>query len=407
MSADLTALASAIIAGQGLLLIGVVLAAGRDRPLANALLAALIAVITLRIAVFHLLAQGLSYPALLGPLSQVFLLGGPVLYLYAQVLARPVFRWRRRHLLHLLLPLASAAATPWLYSPHSFIGGFPPDAATAQLHSLHKLVAAAAFILYVASAMREARRDNAAIEPAATIWLRELLLLSLLGALAVAAWCLRLLFGPDTSRSLTEAIEFGGYALLFYLIATAGVRRHLRPGAKPLPAVENATPAEPVAAPLAQPETAAANQAAEAAPPIAELTHPPPAEPAETRGKYERTSLTETRARRLWERVTAHMERDEPYLDCDLSLAELAAAVDSYPRELSQVLNTVGGQTFYDFVNGYRAAKARELIRNGDHGAMVDIALAAGFNGRSTLYKHFVKCFAVTPSQFRKTCSAA
>lgn len=407
MPADLTALASAIIAGQGLLLIGVVLSAGRDRPLANALLATLIAVITLRITVFHLLAQGLSYPVLLGPLSQVFMLGGPLLHLYARVLAEPAFRWRSRHLLHLLPPLASAAATPWLYSPHSFIGGFPPDAATAHLHSLHKLIAVACFAAYVVAALRVARRNAGAIEPAAAIWLRELLLLSLLGALAVAAWCLRLLLGPDTSRSLTEAIEFGGYALLFYLIATAGVRRHLRLGAPPLPAVQTATAVEPAAVvePAVEPETAMANEAA--APLIAELPQPPPAEPAETRSKYERTSLTETRAQGLWERVTAHMESDEPYLDCDLSLAELAAAVDSYPRELSQVLNTVGGQTFYDFVNGYRAAKARELIRSGDQTAMVDIALAAGFNGRSTLYKHFVKCFAVTPSQFRKTVGAA
>lgn len=406
MSADLIALTSAIIAGQGLLLIGVVLSTGRDRPPANMLLAALIAVITLRMAVFHLLARGFSFPMLLGPLSQAFLLGGPLLYLYANVLVEPAFRWRLRHLLHVVPALASAIATPWLYSPNSFIHGVPPDTAILHLHGLHKLIAVCVFSVYAVAAIRSARRGADTIEPAAIIWLRELLMLSLLGALAVATWCLRLLIGSSPSRPLTEMIEFSGYALLFYLIATAGVRRHLRLGtAQPMPAAVSEIQAATVVAestgPIEAPPLFFDSPPAEPQPP------PRAAESSEARSKYERTSLTETRARQLWERVTAYMKSDEPYLDCDLSLAELAAAVDSYPRELSQVLNTVGGQTFYDFVNGYRAAKARELIRSGDHTAMVDIALAAGFNGRSTLYKHFMKCFAVTPSQFRKTCNAA
>lgn len=400
MSANFIALASAIIAGQGLLLIGVVLSVGRDRPLANVLLAMLIAVITVRIAVFHLLAQGFSFPILLGPLSQAFLFGGPLLYLYTRVLVEQAFQWRPHQLLHLLPALVSATATPWLYSPNSFTDDALPSAAILHLHGLHKLIAVCGFAAYVMMAIRGTRRNADIIEPTTIVWLRGLLMLSLLAALAVAAWCLRLLIGPDTSRPLTEIVEFGGYSLLFYLIATAGVRRHLRLGsAQPMPAAASEMQAVAVIAESIDPPILDSPSLEPQSPPVT-------AEPSEAPSKYERTSLTETRARQLWERMTNYMKSDEPYLNCDLSLAELAAAVDSYPRELSQVLNTIGDQTFYSFVNGYRAAKAHDLILNGDHSAMVDIALAAGFNGRSTMYKHFVKHFAVTPSQFRKTCHA-
>jgi AraC-like DNA-binding protein len=224
---------------------------------------------------------------------------------------------------------------------------------------------------------------HAAVEPSALNWLFELLALALFTALAVAGWNLHMLVAESPRLAWSEGIEFCGNALLFYLTATVGIRRHIRFGRHAETGIGPAAPAGPD-----QPPSAADAGDAD-------------------KGRYERTSLTEQRAQQLWRQVTHYMESKEPYLDCDLNLADLAAAVASYPRELSQVLNTVGQQSFYDFVNGYRAAKARALIQQDTRGAgMVDIALAAGFTGRSTLYKHFNKCFALTPSQFRKMCSA-
>lgn len=381
-----TAFASAIIAGQGLLLIGVLLSIGRDRPLANALLATLIAAVAARIGVYHLLAQGVSNPTLLGLFSQAFFLGGPLLYLYTRALLEPTSRLRLRDTLHFLPAFASAVATPWLYDPYSFSETYPADTALQQLHTIdkHKLVAVGVFVVYVAFALHRVRASGD-IEGAANRWLRRLLSPSLLGAavLVLALWCSRMVLGPPIGGLLAEAIEFGSYALLFYFIATVGVRGHLRLDTHKVQIAPES--------PHDMPAPAGSIESTETA----------------TRGRYQRTSLTQARAQQLWKQVNRYMESDEPYLNCDLNLADLATAIDSYPRELSQVLNTIGEQNFYDFVNRYRATKARDLIRTQPHIAMIDIALAAGFNGRSTLYKHFVRCFEMTPSQFRKTCKTS
>jgi AraC-like DNA-binding protein len=395
MSAHPLVTASASVAGQGFLLMAILLSMGHSRPLANRLLAALIAVISMRMTVFHLLAQGISQPVLLGAVSQVFLFGGPLLYLYTRALIDPSFRLRRQQISHALLPLASAMVTPWLYDAHSLGDGYELglNFFTQQTHALHKTIAVCVFTGYVVAALRAANAHEtrildrySSIERATLRWLREILLLSLVIATTLIAWNMHVLISR-TDQSLSAHIEFCGNALLFYLIATVGIRRHIQFGQK--------------SSALAD-ETEVTDEAE----PVPACTAEAGAESGKAR--YDRTSLTDQRAQQLWLAVTTYMKNHEPYLDCDLSLAALSAAVDSYPRELSQVLNTVGQQNFYDFVNGYRALKARAIILSDkDSTPMIDIALAAGFTGRSTLYKHFSKCFAVTPSQFRKSCRSA
>lgn len=386
MPAHTIATASAIVAGQGFLLLATLLSIGHGRPLAHRLLAALIGVIALRMSIFHLLGLGVSHPTVLGALSQVFLLGGPLLYFYTRTLTDAAFQLRARHMLHALAPAASALATPYLYHAHSFGDGFElgPNIAAQRTHALHKLLAVGSFAGYTIAAIRVANRyqehildHHSSSESATLAWLRKILLLALLIATTLLAWNLHVL-RSDSRQPLSALIEFCGHAMLFYLIATAGVRQHIQLGRPPTVAEEPAPQ------------------------PVDEQPAPAPPD-LDDKARYDRTSLSQQRARQLWDAVTDYMTRGEPYLNCDLSLADLSTAIGSYPRELSQVLNTVGGQNFYDFVNGYRALKARELIAGDDNStAMIDIALAAGFTGRSTLYKHFSRCFAMTPSQFRK-----
>jgi AraC-like DNA-binding protein len=381
MSSQFLAVASIVVAGQGFLLMPIILSSGRRSSLADYLLAALTCVVAMRMLVFHLLTMGISYPQVFGPLSQIFFLGGPLLYLYTRALTDSEFHMQRRLLLHFLPAVLSTLATRWLYSAHSFGGGYPTelDQAAAHIQPFHKLIGAGFFAGYVAMALRllpTCATGGTEIEPRTRRWLRELLWLSLGAALLVAAWGFYVLHSPAAGQALSESVEFIGNTLLLYLIATVGLRQHR---ATTAPSTIGATSSLPIAE-----------------------TRPAPAE--ENKSRYGRTSLSDERARELWNAVTEHMATQEPFLDCNLTLAELAEAIGSYPRELSQVLNTVGSQNFYDFVNGYRAIKARDLIRADRRGrAMVDIALAAGFTSRSMLYKYFSKCFSMTPAQWRKS----
>ena len=102
------------------------------------------------------------------------------------------------------------------------------------------------------------------------------------------------------------------------------------------------------------------------------------------------------------------MESDQPWRDSELTLSDLAARLDSTPHKLSEALNTRVGQTFYDFVNGYRVREVQRRITAGEARSLKMLALAmdAGFASKSTFNEVFKKHTRQTPSGFRQTVGA-
>src|SRR5262245_269163 len=72
--------------------------------------------------------------------------------------------------------------------------------------------------------------------------------------------------------------------------------------------------------------------------------------------------------------------------------------------QVSEVLNAEVGQTFYDFVNGYRVRDVQRRIRAGEARSrkMLALALDAGFASKSTFNQAFKKHTNQTPSDFAK-----
>jgi AraC-like DNA-binding protein len=102
------------------------------------------------------------------------------------------------------------------------------------------------------------------------------------------------------------------------------------------------------------------------------------------------------------------MESDQPWRDSELTLSDLAARLDSTPHKLSEALNTRVGQTFYDFVNGYRVREVQRRIMAGEARSLKMLALAmdAGFASKSTFNDVFKKHTRQTPSGFRQAIGA-
>jgi AraC-like DNA-binding protein len=75
------------------------------------------------------------------------------------------------------------------------------------------------------------------------------------------------------------------------------------------------------------------------------------------------------------------------------------------PQELSQVINSRSGGSFYDLINTYRIEAAKTLLRteDGQRRKMLDIALSVGFSSQSTFYHQFKKLTGVTPSMYRES----
>jgi AraC-like DNA-binding protein len=124
--------------------------------------------------------------------------------------------------------------------------------------------------------------------------------------------------------------------------------------------------------------------------------------------QYERSGLGDHEAKLLETSLIAVMEREQPWRDCELTLSELATRVHSTPHKLSEVLNAQVGQTFYDFVNGYRVREVQRRITAGEARSLTMLALAmdAGFASKSTFNEVFKKHTRQTPSGFRQTMGA-
>ncbi len=125
-------------------------------------------------------------------------------------------------------------------------------------------------------------------------------------------------------------------------------------------------------------------------------------EPASPR--YERSGLTDREALRLRQRLEELMDAERPWKDSELTLADLAARLGSTPHKLSEVLNAQVGQTFYDFVNGYRVREVQRRIEAGEARSLKILALAfeAGFASKSTFNEVFKRHTSLTPSGFRR-----
>lgn len=120
----------------------------------------------------------------------------------------------------------------------------------------------------------------------------------------------------------------------------------------------------------------------------------------EPAAKYARSALSEEQAVRLAEKIRAAMADDALYLDPCLSLQKLSVKIGASPNLISQTLNETLGETFFDYVNRWRIEATKHRIVAGEE-TILDIALSAGFNTRSTFYKAFQRVTGSSPSAYR------
>ena len=102
------------------------------------------------------------------------------------------------------------------------------------------------------------------------------------------------------------------------------------------------------------------------------------------------------------DKLVAYMNAERPYLDPDLSLADLARRLKTTPVLLSQVVNTGVGKNFNDFVNEYRVDEFKQQAQNpaNAHLSLLGIALDCGFNSKATFNRAFRKFTGTAPGEF-------
>lgn len=384
-------LASAVGALQGLLLTGVLVAQRHNRT-ANRLLAALMAAFTIYLASGVYYGAGIVrlFPHFFGVSYQTPWIFGPLVYLYAVAASDRSWRFQRRTLLHFVPAAVNTLAT----SPYYFMSG------AAKLAMLDRWIAGEIplqlqvldplkYVLglsYSVATVLYLRRHRQQVENSysntARVNLRWLLGLT---AGAAGIWLLATTLRlTDMGTRLRDDHISLAMAVLVYAIGYMGLRQ---------PEVFRYETAEyPVPGPLKEVPVPA----------------PPPQVTETLESRYERSGLNDLEAQRLKVSLLALMDAERPWRDSELTLADLAARLDTTPHKLSEVLNSMIGQTFYDFVNGYRVREVQRRIKAGDARALKMLALAmdAGFASKSTFNQAFKKHTNQTPSDFRQAAGA-
>lgn len=126
--------------------------------------------------------------------------------------------------------------------------------------------------------------------------------------------------------------------------------------------------------------------------------------PEQTR--YARSALDEVTRERVVQKINHALESQKLYRNNMLSLRDLCDATKENPHYVSQVINQYFGTNFYDLINRYRVEYAKQLLLSEPNRSIIDIALDAGFNSKSTFNAAFKRHFHTTPSSYRQTSSS-
>jgi len=120
--------------------------------------------------------------------------------------------------------------------------------------------------------------------------------------------------------------------------------------------------------------------------------------------KYEKSGLSTKKAQQYLRRLLDLMETQQPYIESDLTLGQLAEMLSLSPHNLSQIINTQLRQNFFDFINQYRVEKVKRDLADPKkkHLTLLAIAFDAGFSSKSSFNTIFKKYTHLTPSEYRK-----
>lgn len=104
------------------------------------------------------------------------------------------------------------------------------------------------------------------------------------------------------------------------------------------------------------------------------------------------------------DQVLNYMEAEQPFLNADLSLRNLAKQFGLTPNQLSLVLNEGLGKNFNSFVNHYRVNEFKKRAKDPKYAdiTIVGLAYECGFNSKTVFNTYFKQITGLTPSQFLK-----
>jgi AraC-like DNA-binding protein len=93
------------------------------------------------------------------------------------------------------------------------------------------------------------------------------------------------------------------------------------------------------------------------------------------------------------------------YTDSTLNREKVAKKLDISAGYVSQIINTITGDNFANYINQYRIEAVKEMISNSEYENynLLTIGLESGFTSKTTFYKAFKKVTGQTPNEYKNT----
>ncbi len=123
--------------------------------------------------------------------------------------------------------------------------------------------------------------------------------------------------------------------------------------------------------------------------------------------KYSNSSLSFEFRERIRNKLESRPLTTHLILDCTVSLSKFAGALGEKPNYISQVLSQDLNTNFYEYITERRIEEVMVKLTVPSEQTILEIALAAGFNSKSTFNTAFKKRTGLTPSVFRRQKSEA
>ena len=103
----------------------------------------------------------------------------------------------------------------------------------------------------------------------------------------------------------------------------------------------------------------------------------------------------------LMQHINSIMESQKLYKNCELKLSDLANAVGSNRRAVSDCINSQVGCSFNQYVNTFRTEHAKRIIRQYPDRKLSDIYVESGFANETSFFRTFKALTGMTPKEWK------
>ena len=120
--------------------------------------------------------------------------------------------------------------------------------------------------------------------------------------------------------------------------------------------------------------------------------------------KYLGSNLTPGQIEEYKQQLLTLFSTEKPFLNPQVSLADLSEALSVSTKHLSQIINQSFNKSFFDLINSYRIQEVQQILKESrdDKLTVLEAMYQVGFNSKSSFNKAFKKETGLTPTQFRQ-----